>query len=327
MRNKPELSREPDESESIGPKSAVSGNAVIKFVKKRTGKAILGAAVVILSVAAGIAIGSATSQDQEQVHDGVSVGSAEKSGTTKEVPQEARAFVDQFGSLFRDPVGTYYAHEAYASAHSKDIVIDQQYIAKYVKTDEIQQDISDMGFMEANFPITEPLNKEAFAAFFNGTVREVGIERYLNLLSKNPSPEAIQIIDNEFLKYYGRPRSGESTSGSESRQRTLILMETLKAVTKKYDSTVNYKIRPIDLGAYDATSASTIEAKPAIDTANSDGLATGFHAPLGLSIDIESYSDTNTVAHKTETVDIRMTVDRVMSGNLVDAGRVKLGQK
>lgn len=303
-------------------------NKFLAFLKKPIGKVAVAGAGLSLAVTAGIGIGASGSQNNGPSPSGTSTSGPEKPGQNNDtVPAEAREFVDQYGVIFHNPVATYYAQEAYAAEHGGATVIDQPYIDSYVKTDGIDQESSDLGFWRTYVPLDQPVNKETFTTFINDMAIQSCLDRYLNLVAKNPLPEATAIIDNEFLKYCGGIGSGSSASGSDNREHTLTLMQTMKTIANKYGSEANYKIAPASLDETAAESATVVEFKPVIDSVNEDNLVTNFHAPITLRVDVDVYDENNKVITQKESVDMRLTVARVAPTGPVDPGRVIIGQK
>lgn len=216
---------------------------------------------------------------------------------SQEVPKEAESFIDQYGSLYDDPVSVYFAQKDYeTNVSTRAIILSEEYITNYEPSSGL---VSDLGFEEGKFPVgSEDIND--FVDFFNEyTVPQVS--RYMNLLARNPSPEAVKVIDNEFLKYCSANENlGTQVEFTDDDQDILELMDLSKEIVAKYGSAANYRV---EKGSLNEGSGGTFFFNPNVSLANRlDSDIQSLHVPgVNIVISVEAY-DNNKVSNYTETI-------------------------
>lgn len=277
----------------------------------------IGAAAAGAALAAGAIFGvNAINND----HETPGTETSDTTGEAPVVPEEAKTFVEVFSDRYTNPVATYYAEAAYIEKGLGDIVIGDEYIESYNFDSRVfdNGEVSPLQFPVLKLDPNKEVNAENFVEFFNESTPT--LNRLLNLLAKNPTPEQVAVIRDEFVKY----------SGIDSPVAATNLVDRLLAVTTQYGSAANYKINPAttDWDASEQNNSIYTGVNPGIDAVDDSGYITMFSGNVQLSIAIESFSDTNQVTTTTEVVDnFQYTVNRAIGYDPGNIGYVGVGIK
>ena len=199
-------------------------------------KIVIAVAGALVLVAGGVLIGSQLGSDDEVIDEPtaeapVVPGEQEPAA----VPAEAQGFVDSYGERYAEPVATYYAEQQYkAEDGGLASTLDNEWVSAYVfdnSTTTPESPLYDIGFVR--LPLETQINSTTMVDVLNNQEVANGINRYMNLIARNTSPEAVAVIDNEFLKYMGRDNANSAN-----------LLATLKSVVSQYGSAANYGLAP-----------------------------------------------------------------------------------
>jgi|GEM_PF-1165427 len=212
---------------------------------------------------------------------------------------EAQKFVDTYGDRYADPVSTYYSEKAYIEKNYvsglQDILGDE-YVANFDSQEEQMPDgQSDMlGFKMYELPMNQKMDQAEFIKVFNEYFAG-GMSNYMNLLSKNPSPEAVAVIDSEFEKFYSdtaqKDLPAEFTYDDEE---IANLMDTCKQVVAKYGSAANYAVAPAVAYDYTDSQSGTVFKSLAVDTGhvkdqNGVDVQYFFTGNINMAIDVDVF--------------------------------------
>ena len=159
---------------------------------------------------------------------------------TQNVPAEAKSFVEEYGSMYSDPVSTYYAEKTYEEAGYKSVMLTKEYIANY-DPNVVRDRISHLGLESYSLPLSKVVDQATAVEIFDKyTAKELAI--YMNALSKNPTTEAVTIIDAEFLNYCSDTNNADAFTVDD--EYIMKLMETAKSIVAKYGSNASFDIIP-----------------------------------------------------------------------------------
>jgi len=251
----------------------------------------VGAAGVIIAV--NSVLGGAASPQNEVPHDQpVATASGEVNGETEiKVPAEAKDFVDAFGTRYKDPVATYYAEAAFEKETNGDaLTIGDDYINTYNFESTVNGGRSPLGFNILSLPFETEINVQSSVDQFNTALPTMN--RAINLLSKNPTPQEISVISDEFSLYSGY--------GNEDNAAKLIAF--FNTIIAKHGTNSNYTINTASSEATDPAQSTIFDAKrvPFIHSENKDGKAEIFENPITLSISVETYDSENRAIKDTD---------------------------
>lgn len=222
---------------------------------------------------------------------------------SQEVPKEAESFIDQYGSRYDDPVSVYFAQKDYeANVSTWPIILSEEYITNYEPSSGV---VSDLGFEMGKFPIeSEGIEGiDDFIDVFNSYTAPQ-LSRYMNLLARNPDPEAIKIIDNEFLNYCSANSNiGTQAEIVDDNQDVINLMNLAKSTVSKYGSAANYYV------ANGSSDRSNVDSTLFINENVSKGFnsETGIHflqtSGVKLIINVDTYNNSDNINREVEIVD------------------------
>jgi len=223
----------------------------------RTALAITGVALASLLMAVSVGCGT-------KVEAPASPGTEQQS-----LSAEAQKFVAEFGSRYSDPVSTYYAEKAYEKNVSiGGVVIPDEYINNFNSNDEQTADGNSdtLQFTKYELLLNKQIDQKAFVDVFNSYIAG-GMSEYMNLMSKNPTPEAVKVIKSEFLKFYSDARDDNMPAhNTPAKPEVINLMDTLDGVVEKYGSTANYSVAQASAYDYTDSQEGTIFTSLAVDS-------------------------------------------------------------
>lgn len=195
----------------------------------------------------------------EQVSAEQNTDTEQDSGTEQDIPKEAQSFVEQYGDRYADPVATYYAVEAYQKANGDDydqsVVLSDEYVANFANShgnydtsgiNYVAGGESELGFHDYELPDSEAFDQDTNLKIFNDYFIPM-VNRYMNLLAKNPSPDAVALIDAQFLECCSN--TGDNFSYDD--QQIEDLMTMAKDIVATGGSEVNYSILPATIDKSD----------------------------------------------------------------------------
>jgi len=227
------------------------------------------------------------------------------------IPNEAKQFVSEVGGRYADPVSTYYAETAYENAHNKQgLPISDVYIENYKSLTYSKGEESDLGFTRYKLPAAEKDNQETVIKVFNEyAVKNLNL--YMNLLSKNPLPNAVAIIDEQFRNYCSdTDNKGLPIEFTADNDAINKLMATAKSVVSKYGSAANYSVANGSTKSGDNSITAFPDVLGAVETINFNGqkLSSLQAGGVKLTINVDQYDGKN-VSHKREVFnDIQLSI-------------------
>lgn len=112
--------------------------------------------------------------------------------------------------------------------------MDESYVASYDFSSQpfANGATSPLGFTVERMAPDQPITLQATIDQFNGSIPN--LDRLLNLLAKNPTPDDLKVITDEFSKYTGLENTAEAGN----------LVNFLASITQQYGSNANYSINP-----------------------------------------------------------------------------------
>lgn len=187
----------------------------------------------------------------------------------QEISPDAKAFAEKYKDIFDDPISTYYAEMAYDPTHQyvQESQLDDSFVENYYKrTNHLNANgESELGFTQYQLESSAEYNQDTNIRIFN-EFAVPQINRYMNLLSKSPAPEAVAIIDSEF-RFLSLVNDKDIVG---KRQTVDSLMNLAKEVVAKYGSAANYSFIPAVTDIKDATGKNTFFAPEATSINTSD---------------------------------------------------------
>ena len=235
-----------------------------------------------------------------------------------DIPEEARFFVEEaYPGVYENPVATFYAEQAYINNNGGlGVIIGQDYITKYEKTEVPVGAVSELGL---EFLLLDPnteVTTESSIELFNRAAPS--ISRLMNLLAKNPSPEMQAIIIEEFSTY-----TGFKNDYAQS------LVQKVQSVVNQYGSESNFSVNPaVKVGEETETSTVFFSDKPSIDNVDESGFVLSFNDTVDLSISVESFNEDGQSTLSLETLEkVQFSVSRAPSYDPFDAGFIGVGIK
>lgn len=159
--------------------------------------------------------------------------------TEVKVPKEAQAFVDLLGDRYQDPVSTYYSEIAYEKKYDQTLLITDENADKWEITGKLDGETSHLGFHILTIPFDTEFNSDFSAKFFNESVVP-NLDKYMNLVAKNPYDKPSEIIESEFQTYIGGADNIEPNYQEYGRN----IAKTLRGVVEKYGPNAIYSIAP-----------------------------------------------------------------------------------
>lgn len=207
-------------------------------------------------------------------------------------PAAAKDFIKTFGSRYADPLPAYYAETAYEKEFPGQFnMVSDDYVDSYNPEATVSADVSPLGFQLLRLPLSAEINKQTSVDQFNASIGSM--DTLMNALAKNPTPQEISVITDEFITYSGFHN-----------QNAQKLVNTLSAIVQKYGSGSNYSINKATAEGSDTATATLFNGQetPLIDGTNADGGVTAFNNVISLSINVDSYSNTGKKTSSTDVV-------------------------
>lgn len=237
------------------------------------------------------------------------------------IPAEAKDFVTRYANSYTDPLATYYSEEAFIKANpGPGIVIDNDYIAGYNPNTQpfSNGEVSPLGYKVERLSPDKPVDINSSIEVFNSSIPNLNL--LINMLSKNPSPQALEVIKNEFSLYSGL---GNKEAGN--------LVDLLQGVTSKYGSNALYTInagveRSGDSVPADATVV--LDKTPGIDAVDDKGNTTAFSLVMNMSISVDTYNDSGEKTHTTDVLNnAQFTVVKATNYDPLGNGYIGIGAR
>ena len=238
-------------------------------------------------------------------------------------PPEAKDFLDAYSDRYNDPLATYYAEMDYETeSGGQSLTIGDEYIDGYDFSLETFQ-TGETSPLE--FPILRlPLDVEVTNTTPEVTVNQFNesipvMDRLLNLLAKNPTPEQVAVIRDEFVKFTGFENQNANS-----------LVDKFLAITQQYGSESNYSINPAS-DAEDANSLQNTVFKGGdfveLIRVNEEGEVTAFSNLFDLSVNVETFDASGESATSTAVLeDVEYSVYR-SDFDPGDVGLIGIGMK
>lgn len=279
----------------------------------RTALAIAGVALASLLMAASAGCGTKAP-----------AAPANPGGEQQSLSADAKKFIAEFGGRYSDPVSTYYAEKAYeTNVISTGAIMSDEYVANFnSNTEQTPDGNSDaLGFNKHELLLNKKIDQKAFVDVFNSYIAggmdgAGGMSGYMNLIAKNPTPEAKKIVKSEFLKFYSDASyENMPAANTPDKPEVINLMDTLDGVVAKYGSAVNYSVA--QASAYDHTDSQEGTIFHDIGPANSGHVEYGgqnveyfFTSGVDIAINVDVFKGDQST-HVTETLkDTELTLWR-----------------
>lgn len=210
----------------------------------------------------------------------------------KNIPKEAQSFVNEYGDRYSDPVSVYYAEKEYkATVNKYGSIMTDKFIDNFkISTGFISQQ-SELDFTHYMLPTNAPENQETVVKVFNEYIAKE-LEIYMNLLAKNPSPEAIKVIDSEFRNYCSETGSeGTSMAFAIDDAEIATLMKTAKSVVIKYGSTANFTVARGEIGSNNTQATNFTEKLSVAEEMESNSKRTrSLQSDANIRINVDLYN-------------------------------------
>lgn|GEM_PF-1971244 len=287
------------------------------FVESRAGKATLGAAGLV--TAAGLVFGGIKLGEGD---DSRNAAPEKPAATTSEIdvsklPQEEQDFINAYKDRFDDPIAAYNSQEAWLKDNPDQfLTVGDDYINSYAMGTEATTSLSPLGYELLKFSPDTAIDAQAPVKAFNEYLPQMN--RFVNMLSKNPTTSQKMVIKDEFAHFDGRDNPGAQR-----------LADTLGSVVDKYGPNAVYEINPAttDEEAVDA-SAGTIfrETPPIIDSVDESGKTEDFSAMADISVTVTTFDKDNKSSVTTEVLkDVQFSVMRTDDADPYNVGLVGIG--
>ena len=240
---------------------------------------------------------------------------------TVSFPEEARGFIEEFGTQYTGPLATYRAEQSYAQNNDGlASTLGNNWISSYESTNNIMSPSSELFYIQfTQLALDTPIKNETVVDILNNPQTTESIDRYMNLIARNPSPEAIAAIDNEFIKYTGRNNPDAAN-----------LLDSLKEVVSTHGNAANYSLAPAALSS-DTEEGTTVFTynEAAIDDMSDDGLVRAFNSNVTLRFDVESFESDGSSSVERVSGDerISLSIKRVTPSGPTDPGIIGIGEK
>ena len=159
------------------------------------------------------------------------------------LPADAVKFIDDFGGQYLDPTSTYYAEMAYEKENNGLGSVISDADSSKITTDRIIGETSELGFTEYKLPTNTKMDRETSLKIFNEyTVKT--LNRYMNLLARNPSRDTRALIDKQLQNYCSDALRDDVPGDAFLIDNPKInsLMEMARDVVYKYGSNANYSL-------------------------------------------------------------------------------------
>ena len=291
-------------SESDHPKE-VSQHRFLGTIGGKVIAAVAGVIVVAIVLTA-IVVGNA----------GVKKSNATTEQSASVSSPEERDFINAYKDRYVDPIATYNSEVGYLKANpGKDLTIGNDYFVGYTFNATPNAPVSPLGFETLILKPGTKVTIQTSVDQFNQALPEMN--RFMNLLSKNPLPDQIKVIKDEFNEYVGfnNPSSPQK-------------IDALCAVVEKYGSNAVYVINEgtTDVSADKAKATIFDRQKPIIDNVDTSGATDSFHTHANLSITVTSYDKTGKSVVATESLDsLQFSVMRAENFDPANVGLVGIG--
>lgn len=299
-------------------------------IDKKTLKYIAGAALTLFVISGAFFTFGGKEKNNSEPKEVTPTPTRKEQQQQPEIPKEAQEFVDTNINKYPDPISTYYAEQAYEK-NNKNAILTDSFIDNYNMITGSNSKISTLGFTSYEMPVDTLLTPQIVVKMFNEFL-SANIERYMNLLAKNPSADAIKIIDRQFQDYcsdtsnYMLPNLAY-TNDDEGIAR---LMDTAKSIVSEYDSASNFKVAKAELNNTDPNITSFVGHMPSGESAIVEGkdrtLAFGQNG-VRLVIQIDQYNNTNEVVHNIKTIkNFSFNISRQPNNPNAKTTKMSLGQ-
>jgi len=297
--------------------------------KKLTKKQMMGMGAVVLAVLSAIGGGVAVNALSENRP--TTIEAPANSGEEQKIPAEAESFIAEYGARYEDPISTYYADKDYNEFNdTTGVIMTDSYANTYEIANTKNGETSDLGFYMLQLPLESKISQtNSIEVFNNYTAKELSL--YMNCVSKNPSPEAVAVINDQFMSYCSGGRENGNTLDDRSIEGSMKLLETVRSITSKYGSAANYTVAQASSSEGEDTTIFN-KYKPTIDIRNSDHQSVGFSdGGIKLVINIDVYDGKEKIS-KVEVLDnIQLSVWRQQysgtePGSVTVTDRMAIGQ-
>lgn len=277
--------------------------------KKKIIIALSGIAILGVTIFGGTAIYRAGQKSQVATE-----VPANPTNEKQAIPKEAQDFVNQYGDRYSDPVSTYYAEKDYKATVDKyGSMMTNDYINKFEITNLSQGDVDQLGFTNYMLPLSAEDNQQTAVNVFNSYTAK-NLSLYMNLLAKNPSLKAKDIIDSELQNYCSNTSADDQQNIAFSADNEAInkLMNTAKTIVAKYGSAANYSVAKASIDTSDPNTTEFPESLTAVETFEFRGqkIKSLHSSGVRLVINVDSYNGKN-VTHTIETLkDVQLSIIR-----------------
>jgi len=236
---------------------------------------------------------------------------------TKE--NKAKGFIESYGNRYDDPLSTYYAEMAYRdNVNDAGSIMTDKYINDFEISTLTRSESSEIGFEKYKIAHDIEYTKELFVKIFNEYTAEQ-LSRYMNLLSKNTSKKAIEIIDSEFRNYCSSTvHEGMPAAFSIDDVEVNKLMKTAKAIVSKYGSAANYSVALAEIRATDPNKTSFPGVLAAVQFIKYDEqiIKSPQYSGVRLVISIDQYNkkEATNIKETIKNVELTITTQPYMGG-------------
>ncbi|RWZ78374.1 MAG: hypothetical protein EOT05_01250 [Candidatus Microsaccharimonas sossegonensis] len=284
------------------------------YIETKKGKAFVAGTTALALIGIGfgaLKIGETTSGTNE-----TKPGSS--NGQTAVISQEERDFINAYKNRYADPKAVFNSEVAYLIANpGKDLTVGPDYFTGYNFDATPNAATSPLGFDILKLQPGAEVTTQTSVDQFNQALPEMN--RFMNLLAKNPLPNQVSVIKDEFNKYTGfyNPSSPK-------------LVDILAGVVSKYGSNAVYVINSgtTDVSADKLKATIFDNIPPVIDNINSSGVTDSFQSTAHLSITVTSYDKANKTVVATEIIDnLQFSVNRAESADPMNVGLIGIGAK
>ncbi len=262
-----------------------------KFSNKKKIASFLAGAALTLGV---IGIGDRAVNALRHTNPEKNETSTKSSNEQRDIANELKNFVADFGDRYSDPISTFYSNNVYENETGVNLIMTDKYISEYDTTAQMHEP-SPLGFERYLIPKDSKIDQNLSMKIFNDyTSKELSL--YMNRLAKNPNPEAVAIIDYEFTNYCSMAGNDNTPefAFNQDNEGIATLMETAKSVVAKYGNAANYSVEPASNNS-DQQNISYFDENDSTDAqaVDNSGKITEFSSLTDLGIAIESYNDQN----------------------------------
>lgn len=234
------------------------------------------------------------------------------------IPQEAQDFVNAYGTRYKDAVATYYAEVAYEQKSGGDsYTIGDDYINTYNFESTVAGVKSPLGFDLLSLSPDAEINVQTSVDQFNNALPTMN--RAINLLAKNPTPEQVAVISDEFSLYSGY--------GKEDYANNLVAL--FNGIATTYGSNSNYTINPASIETTDSSQATLFDPESAtfMNGTDENGNLVSFQNSITLSVSVDTYSSEDQINTSLSTTENLSFVVNRAKNDPFNAGFVAIGTR